>query len=132
MSFVIDTDTCSALLKGNRAVQSRFLQYGGGLFVSAISVAELFTWGHRAANSGVVLQGIDDLLRDVVLLPVDRGVAELFGAVRARMLDRGLVVATPDLLIATTALAHNYTLVSHNARHFSLVPGLRLQDWLTP
>lgn len=31
MSFLLDTDTCSAYLKGDRRVQQRFLQYGGRL-----------------------------------------------------------------------------------------------------
>ena len=33
MSFLVDTDICSAYLKGDRRVWDRFLQYGGGLHV---------------------------------------------------------------------------------------------------
>jgi predicted nucleic acid-binding protein len=43
MSFLLDTDTCSAYLKGSRNVQNRFLQYGGQLNVSTITVDELFS-----------------------------------------------------------------------------------------
>ena len=37
-----------------------------------------------------------------------------------------------DLMIASVALAHNLTLVTHNTKDFQNVPGLRLDDWLTP
>jgi tRNA(fMet)-specific endonuclease VapC len=36
------------------------------------------------------------------------------------------------LLIATVALVHNLTLVTHNTADFQNIPGLRLEDWLTP
>jgi tRNA(fMet)-specific endonuclease VapC len=34
--------------------------------------------------------------------------------------------------IAATALVHNLTLVTHNTKDYQHVPGLRLEDWLTP
>jgi tRNA(fMet)-specific endonuclease VapC len=37
-----------------------------------------------------------------------------------------------DLLIASVALAHNLTLVTHNTADYRNVPGLRLDDWLIP
>jgi len=44
MSFVLDTDTCSAHLKGNAGTFNKFIQYSGGLSVSAVTVAELYSW----------------------------------------------------------------------------------------
>jgi predicted nucleic acid-binding protein len=35
-------------------------------------------------------------------------------------------------LIASTALVHDLTLVTHNGHDFASVPGLRLADWLAP
>jgi tRNA(fMet)-specific endonuclease VapC len=37
-----------------------------------------------------------------------------------------------DLLIASTALAHGLTLVTHNTQDFTNIPGLNLEDWLAP
>ncbi len=50
MSFLLDTDMCSAYLKGNRSVQNRFLQYGGQLHVSMITVGELFSLISRSGR----------------------------------------------------------------------------------
>jgi tRNA(fMet)-specific endonuclease VapC len=39
---------------------------------------------------------------------------------------------TADLMIASVALVHNLTLVTHNTADFQNIPGLRLDDWLKP
>ena len=132
MSFLIDTDVCSAYLRGDGRVFNRFLQHGGGLYVSAVSLAELYTWAFRANAPPGRLVGIADLLSQVAVVPVDQDVARRFGEVRAALLDQGRPVATPDLLIASTALLHDLTVVTHNTAHFVPVPGLRIADWLAP
>ena len=38
---------------------------------------------------------------------------------------------TNILLIASMALLHGLTLVTHNTADFQNIPGLRLDDWLT-
>jgi len=35
-----------------------------------------------------------------------------------------------DLPIAVTALAHDLTVVTHNAREFRRLPGLAVEEWL--
>jgi tRNA(fMet)-specific endonuclease VapC len=37
-----------------------------------------------------------------------------------------------DLMIAATALLYDLTLVTHNTKDFSHIPGLRMVDWLAP
>ena len=37
-----------------------------------------------------------------------------------------------DLMIASVALVYDVTLVTHNTADFENVPGLRLEDWLSP
>ena len=132
MSFLVDTDTCSAYLKGNGAVNNRFLQFTGGLYISTVTLGELYTWGLRASAPPKRLQSLLELLRDVTTLDVTGDVAKKFGEVRAALLDRGLPPPDLDLLIAATALIHNLTLATHNTQDFVNVPGLRWVDWTLP
>ena len=132
MSFLLDTDICSAYLKGNNAVGNRFNQYGGQLHLSAASLGELYTWALRAAASPVRLQKLLDMLPLVQLLDVNADVARKFGELDAHLLDRGLVVTDIDLQNAATAIVHNLTMVTHNTQDYAGIPGLRLQDWLSP
>ena len=130
MSFLVDTDICSAYMKGNRHVWQRFMQYRGQLHVSAITVGELFTWALRAQASAKRLQTLLDLLSDVTVLDVTLDVGRKFGEVRAALLDTELGTPEMDLLIAATALVHDLTLVTHNVRDVANVRGLLIQDWL--
>ena len=130
MSFLLDTDTCSAYLRGDGRVFNRFIQHSGGLYISAVSLAELYSWVFRSHAPPARRQALADLLTELSVLDVDRDVAHQFGATRAALLDQGRPVATPDLLIASTALHYDLTLVTHNVVHFVPVPGLRLEDWL--
>ncbi len=132
MSFLLDTDICSAYLKGNPAVWNRFMQFSGGLHISAITFAELEVWASRAGAPQRRRQAIDELLGDVVLLNVDASVAKLFGQLQAQLLDRGTPAPAMDLLIAATAMFYNLTLVTHNAQDFANIPDLRMADWLAP
>jgi predicted nucleic acid-binding protein len=132
MSFLLDTDTRSAYFKRDRRVEGRFLQNGGQLHVSVITVGELFSGVLSTRASSRLLPGLLAMLKDTTILDATYDVAYTFGAIRAPLLDRGLPAPGMDLMNAATALVHNLTLVTHNTQDYANVPGLRLVDWLVP
>jgi tRNA(fMet)-specific endonuclease VapC len=132
MSFVLDTDICSAHLRNVVRVSTKFLQYTGRLNISAVTLGELLSWTLRSKSPPKYHQGLLTMLSDVVVFDVDQTVAWKFGEVRAQLLDQGQAIASIDLLIAATALVHGMTVVTHNVQHFSNVPGLTVEDWLGP
>jgi tRNA(fMet)-specific endonuclease VapC len=132
MSFLIDSDICSAHLRGERSVFSKFVQHTGRLHVSAITAGELYSWVLRSKAPPDRLQLLQRFLIGVTLLPVEYEVAYRFGLLRAGLLDRGQPTMGTDLFIAATALVHGLTLVTHNTRHFQNVPDLVVEDWLAP
>jgi tRNA(fMet)-specific endonuclease VapC len=110
----------------------RFIQYGGGLFVPTVVLGELYAGAYHIGDPGPLLQKIADLLNDVQVLDFDHDCAEQFGKVRGGLLQQGISVPTADLMIAAVALVHNLTLVTNNTADFQNIPGLRLENWLTP
>jgi predicted nucleic acid-binding protein len=132
VSFLLDTDICSAYLRGNQVITNRIVQYGGRIHVSVISVAELTAWARRSKAPPSRLQGLAQLLGFVQVLGVDEQIAERWGRVRATQLDAGTLTPRVDLLIGVTALVHNLTLVTHNVKDYVYVPGLYVIDWLGP
>ena len=133
MSFLLDTDTCSAHLKRPTGLIHRFAQHSGGLHIPTIVLAELYTWAYHRKNPASVIRLIEhDLLADVKVLDFDSACAKQFGTVRGQLLQMGIAISRMDLLIASVALVHNLTLVTHNTADYQNVPGLRLDDWLTP
>lgn len=132
MSFLLDTDICSAYLKGHGVVMGRFIQYGGRLHISSVTLGELLAWARRAKAPPRRLQSVRDLLGEVRVLPVEEAVADRFGEVRAWQLDRGIATPGLDLLNASVALVHGLTLATHNVADYADVPGLHVVDWLVP
>lgn len=133
MSFLLDTDICSAHLKRPSGLMHRFVQHSGRLYIPTIVLAELYTWAYqRQQPDGLIRRIENDLLADVSVLEFDRAAAKEFGRVRGLLLQRGIAVNRIDLLIAAVALTHGFTLVTHNTVDYRHIPGLLLADWLAP
>jgi tRNA(fMet)-specific endonuclease VapC len=73
-----------------------------------------------------------DLLKGATMLDVTLSIAEKFGGIRAGLFDSGITVAEMDLLNGATALVHGLTMVTHNTKDYSDIPGLSIDDWLVP
>jgi tRNA(fMet)-specific endonuclease VapC len=133
MSFLLDTNILSEHLRRPSGLAHRFFQYSGRLYTSSIALAELFVWAHSRPDPTKVLNAIDELLfQEVALLDYDRDCANEFGRVRMELRRQGIEVPTVDLMIASVALVYDLTMVTHTAPDFQNLPGLRLDDWLTP
>lgn len=132
MSFLLDTNICSAHMRRPAGLAHRFIQYSGQLAVPTIVLAELYAGAYMLPNPAKILTGINDLLDDVAVLPFDAACAEQFGKLRGVLKQQGLAANPIDLQIAAVALTHNLALVTHNTRDFQAIPGLTLEDWLTP
>ena len=132
MNFLLDTDTCSAHMRQPTRLAHRFIQHMGRLAIPTIVLAELYAGAYKHPNPPRLLALIGDLLQEVHVLDFDSACAERFGQVRGTLLQQGISVSRMDLLIASVALVHDLTLVTHNTADYLNVPGLRLDNWLTP
>lgn len=132
MSFLLDTDICSAFLKNDPLVVSRVMLHYGGLHVSVVTAGELWTWALREKAPPAREQGVSDFLQAAQIELIDARVAWQFARLRSSLLDRGRTVAPLDLLNAAVAITQGLTLVTHNTRDYRDVPGLAMLDWMTP
>ena len=133
MSFLLDTNICSAHLGRPSGLIHRFVQHSGRLAIPTIVLGELYAWAYRRGNPAPLLRAIrQDLLCDVNVLPFDADCAEEFGRVRGTLLQQGITVNRTDLMIASVALVHELTMVTHNIADFRHIPGLQVVDWLAP
>ncbi len=132
MNFLLDTDTCSAHMRRPAQLAHRFVQHAGGLAIPSIVLAELYAGAYKHPTPPKLLTLVAELLQEVTVLDFDSDCAEQFGRIRGTLLQRGISVSRVDLLIASVALVHNLTLVTHNTKDYQRTPGLRLADWLRP
>ena len=132
MSFLLDTNICSAHLRRPSGLIHRFIQHSGRLSIPSLVLAELYALAYRRDDPAPTLVKIDYLLDDVRVLDFDCTCAEEFGKLRGTLRRQGVSVSPVDLMIASVALVHDLTLVTNNTVDFRNIPDLRLEDWLTP
>lgn len=131
MTHLLDTNICSAHMRRPGGLAHRFFQYAGNIAIPTIVLAELFAGAYKHSNPAKLLALIADLLQEVAVLDFDSACAEKFGKVQGGLLKQGITVPVADLMIASVALVHDLTLVTHNTADFQHIPDLRLEDWLT-
>lgn len=97
-----------------------------GLAISIIAIAEIYEGAFGSPEPALKLADFRDFLRDYAILPATDPIAERFAGLRAHFRKQGQLIPDLDLLIGSTALHHDLTLLTRNVRHFGRVPGLRL------
>ena len=131
MTFLLDTDICSAHIRRPAGLMHRFVQYTGRIFVPTLVIAELYVWAYMRPDPREFLSAITTFLDyDVEVMGFDEASAEQFGRLRVSLQAIGVTMTPIDMLIAAVALAHDLTLVTHNTADFQNVPNLHLEDWL--
>lgn len=101
-------------------------------FTTAVTLGELL-YGAARRDSKRLNEQIRDLIRSALtVLPFDEAAAEVYGPLRAQLESEGQRLAEPDMRIASIALSRDLTLVTGNVRHFTRVPGLKVENWLRP
>ena len=131
MSFLIDTNILIYRLKNVGNVNSNFLKNQHfPMSISAISYGELVFGAEKSQNREKNLKTVEAIR---AIFPIEGGgdarVMEVFGQTKAFLQKSGMIVDDMDLMIVSTALANNMTLVTHNTKHFVHILGLSLEDW---
>jgi tRNA(fMet)-specific endonuclease VapC len=118
MSYLLDTNICSAHIRRLGGLAHRFIQHSGRLWMPTIVLTELYAGAYMLDVPDWILMGIAELRKDVGLLDFDETCAEEFGKLRGWLKHHGIQRNAVDLIIAAVALAHDLTLVTHNTHHF--------------
>jgi tRNA(fMet)-specific endonuclease VapC len=134
MKYLLDTNVLVSLLRGKKPlVTARYFSHPpSDLFVCSIVVGELCIGAARSRAPATEQAKVDTLLAVHPSLPFDDDAARRYAVVRADLEAKGLVIPDLDIMIASIALVHHLTLVTHNTADFSRIPGLPLDDWELP
>jgi tRNA(fMet)-specific endonuclease VapC len=128
--FMLDADTVSYAIRGEGRVVARLLErQPSEICLSSITWAEL-RFGVEAKRSEKLKRAIRSFVKDIAILPFDESAADRFAAVAAALARRGEPIGAFDTLVAAHALSLGLAVVTNNTRHFSRVPGLRLENWV--
>lgn len=132
LRYLLDTSVFSQPLRPQplAACQKAWQRQGDErLAIPTIAIAEI-EYGLFQKDSDRLWMAYRTILKDrLTTLDFTASVASVFGELKAKQAQIGKIVDDFDLAIAATAVAHDLTVATLNTRHFSLIEGLRWEDW---
>jgi tRNA(fMet)-specific endonuclease VapC len=133
VTYVLDTNAVSALMKGEEAVVERLASHvPADVTIPPPVIAEIAYGLERLPRSRRrrLLQARFDLVcSEMPRTAWTDAVSHAFGRIKATLERRGTRIEDFDAAIAAHALALGATLVTANLEHMLRVPGLKVEDW---
>jgi tRNA(fMet)-specific endonuclease VapC len=133
VTYVLDTNAVSALMKGAETVVGRLAAHApADVTIPQPVIAEIAYGITRLPRSRRrrLLQARFDLLCSEIPRSVwTDAVSHAYGRIKATLERRGTRIEDFDAAIAAHAVALGSTLVTANLHHMARVPGLKVEDW---
>lgn len=131
MKYLLDTNVCIKILKGNSDNISERISAinNNDIVICSIVRFELFYGAHKSNKKEGTLATLRDFLNCFEDAGFDDTISDLCGRLRAELEMAGTPIGPYDLQIGAIALANNFTLVTHNTKEFSRIVNLKLEDW---
>ena len=127
--YLLDTDICIFILQQKFFVKEKVTSVGiVNCFVSAITIAELTFGAYQSNDYESHKNDAQRIMSLATVLPILDSL-DTYGIEKARLRKDGNLIPEFDLLIATTAVHHDMTLVTNNTKHMSRIEGIQLEDW---
>jgi len=128
--FVLDTNTLIYFFRGQGNIARHLLGKPPHMIgIPSVVLFELEVGIAKSSSPRKRTRQLEEMTASVSVLPFGKAEARAAAGIRAELEGSGRIIGPFDLLIAGTALAAGGTLVTRNAREFSRVKGLRLEDW---
>lgn len=131
MKYLLDTNILSdAMNNPDGAVASRMAKMEGKDLCTSIIVAAELHFGVLNKGSKHMAKSLEIVLKKLEVLPLLPPVENYYAEVRLALERKGRPIGQNDTMIAAHALTLKAIVVTDNVKHFSQVPGLKVENWL--
>lgn len=128
MKYLLDTNQIINYFRNNpETVEKLTPLFKEGTAISVLTLAEYLRGAYRSKNTRKDVEVFQEFLNvaQIGILPIDVGIVTLYAKCQASFERKGMMIPHFDLLIASTALVHNLTLISDD-KVFTRIKGLKL------
>ena len=134
MGVILDTSVLVILERGShgleRLVSGREHEPFG---ISVVTVSELLHGVHRAASEKRRLTRsafVEKIIQTFPLYPFDLNAARIYAKVWANLAKKGTTIGAHDLMIAATAIALGFSVVTADLRDFGKVKEVSVKKFI--
>lgn len=125
--LILDTNIVSYILKKSPFARPYLPHLRGKLlFLSFISVGELFLWAESGDWGQQRRMKLEEELRNYAVIPYDHEIARSYARIAAECKRNGRSIGLHDAWIAACAVRHGVPLVTHNAKDFEGITSLEV------
>ncbi|MAH07617.1 hypothetical protein CMI38_05210 [Candidatus Pacearchaeota archaeon] len=122
--YCLDTNIVIDLLKGDRELSLKLDSIEGRLFISPITIFELF----KGIINEDEVRVIEDMLSEFSILEFSIDVGKTFGELFRNLKNSGRTIPESDLMIASFIKSHNLIFVTRDKKHFDNI-GVKVEFW---
>ena len=129
--YAVDTNIISFMLRGDKKLQTKVLQEvsgGNDVIIPPIVYYEIKR-GLIDYHAPAKLAAFEKLCGMLGAVDMDTKTLDIAAGIYAALKKVGKLIEDSDILIAASCIAHGYTLVTNNTKHFTGITGLNLEDW---
>jgi len=129
--YLLDTNICAYFLNGKYDLETKIDEVGfENCFVSEITIAEMKYGVAKSTQKEKNRKTLEMFQTKFDILPIFPALG-IYATEKARLKTKGKILDDFDLLIGSTAIFNNLTLVTKNVSDFDRLNGIVIEDWTT-
>ena len=127
--YLLDTNICAYFLNGKFNLKSKIDKVGlENCLVSEITIAELKYGVEKSTFKEQNRKTLEKFQTKFHIVPVFPAL-DIYAKEKARLKTKGKILDDFDLLIGSTAISNNLTLVTKNVSDFDRLEKIDIEDW---
>ncbi|ARN77227.1 VapC toxin family PIN domain ribonuclease [Nonlabens spongiae] len=130
MDYLLDTNICIHLFRGEYDLDQKFLEIGLlNCAISEITLAELMFGAENSKNPSKNKNIIQEFTDEVKIIPIYNAIP-IYASEKVRLRSIGKMISDFDLLIGATAVVYDFIMVTENLKEFNRIKGITLENWV--
>ena len=127
--YLLDTNICIYFIKGLYNLDKKIESSGSdNCFISEITVAELKFGVENSKHPDENRKVLDRFLEGIKIIPIFNSL-DHYAKEKSRLKKTGKTIDDFDLLIGSTAVTNNLTVVTNNIKHFGRIKDIKIENW---
>lgn len=127
--YLLDTNICAYFLNGKFNLEVKIEKIGfENCVVSEITIAELKYGVEKSTHKEKNRRTIETFQSKFNVIPIFPSL-DIYAKEKARLKTKGKILDDFDLLIGSTAIFNNLTLVTKNVSDFDRLENIEIEDW---
>lgn len=129
--YLLDTNICAYFLNGKFNLEDKIDKVGfENCCVSEITIAELKYGIEKSTHKDRNRKTLEAFQSRFDIIPIFPAL-DIYAKEKARLKTKGKILDEFDLLIGSTAIFNEITLVTKNTSDFDRLEGIIIEDWTT-